>query len=107
MSQPRAWSSAASRKAQGVWSPDLGTRVRMSHLSFLSQSLETAVYIFGGGGFSGGGRGVGGRHLHGSFTGLSDHGGGKVGGLYPLRGPTKGNSLSRILFNLNVVFNDV
>lgn len=27
---------------------------------------------------NGEGIGVGGRHLHGSFTGLSDHGGGKI-----------------------------
>ena len=68
----------------------------MSHLSFMSQILETAVYIFGGGGSrvgkgSGdkkwGGSGVGGRHLHGSSTGLSGHGGGRIRGLHPLQGP--------------------
>lgn len=59
---------AASRKAQRVCSPDRGTRIRMSHLSFLSQILETAVYIFGGGGFRVG-KGKGGREWGGSVGG--------------------------------------
>jgi hypothetical protein len=77
--------------------PDLGTEIGMSHLSVLSQILQTAVYIFGGGGFGVGkervGQGVvrecrvGGRHLLGpSFTGLSDQGGGKRD-FRPLQGP--------------------
>lgn len=50
--------------------------------SLISQILESAVYIFGGGGFrvgkgeAGVGR-DGGRHPHGSYTGLADRGRGR------------------------------
>lgn len=90
----------------------------MSHLSFISQILETAVYIFGGDGFRVG-KGEGGKEWGGS----SGWEGGICMGLLleylitvegrcetctHFRGPVKGNSPSQICsFNLSIVFNDV
>lgn len=90
----------------------------MSHLSFISQILETAVYIFGGDGFR-----VGRERGAKSREGVGGGRGGICMGLLldylitvegrcetctHFRGPIKGNSPSQICsFNLSIVFNDV
>lgn len=51
MSQPKGIILSSIEEGPRNVKPDLGTQIGMSHLSFISQILETAVYIFGGGRF--------------------------------------------------------